>query len=173
MESLCPISKGMPTKMTQASFETACARCRQEASKKQGTMSHYTEIRRMWEKMNTFIGRGCRECGGKMPAEIEIISLKEQQDRMALESIRCESCGERQNCKMSNGRMLCSTCSLCLSLAGHHPEIVMQMLLEAQGEDYFVKAQKLLMNRQKKNSGPVAPHRQKTRHRSEQVSASG
>lgn len=128
----CPISLGLPTKMSKAAFEAACAQHRDSL-----ITGRTAEIRRIQESANP-----CPKCNGKVPAEIEIISIKEQR-AMASKTVTCEVCGEVKSCHSNHNQMMCFGCISCRSLVRKKPEAVVDMLLEVQGEDYLVKSQKI------------------------------
>ena len=101
----CPVTGGVPTSMTEASFKRACASHRRQT----GKTSYNYQIKERKVDLSA-----CALCKGKRrPAELTIITDEEVREmgKPARNMGKCQNCGESAMVTKNNGLQVCSSCS--------------------------------------------------------------
>lgn len=109
----CPITAGLPTKLSAESWEKTCATMRKPRPAYHGgypTVPH----------------KICSLCAGKhRPEELEIIDMAQD---------TCDACGEKKTLSNNRGKKVCSSCAALYGAANNRPELVLQILRELKPE---------------------------------------
>ena len=102
----CPITAGLPTKLSAESWEKTCATMRKPRPAYHGgypTVPH----------------KICSLCAGKhRPEELEIIDMAQD---------TCGACGEKKTLSNNRGKKVCSSCAALYGAANNRPELVLQL----------------------------------------------
>ena len=101
----CPVTGGVPTRMTEASFKRACAGHRRQT----GKTSYNYQIKERKVDLSA-----CARCKGKKrPTELTIITDEEVREmgKPARNMGKCQNCGESAMVTKNNGLLVCSSCS--------------------------------------------------------------
>lgn len=101
----CPVTGGVPTRMTEASFKRACAGHRRQT----GKTSYNYQIKEREVDLSA-----CARCKGKKrPTELTIITDEEVREmgKPARNMGKCQNCGESAMVTKNNGLLVCSSCS--------------------------------------------------------------
>lgn len=106
----CPITCGLPTRMTAAGFARACKARREMGEDRGGEPLQASAVAafKVRKKMDV-----CAECRGKrQPAELELIELTEGDMVVSKKNANCESCGKgKLNLSSCSGDVVCSSCA--------------------------------------------------------------
>lgn len=101
----CPVTGGVPTRMTEASFKRACAGHRRQT----GKTSYNYQIKERKVDLSA-----CARCKGKKrPTELTIITDEEVREmgKPARNMGKCQNYGESAMVTKNNGLLVCSSCS--------------------------------------------------------------
>lgn len=111
----CPITRGLPTRMTRSGFKRLCERHRDQPD------GYCKEV--------------CR--GERIPAELEFIDIPQGGEDMGSTKYtngKCRVCGEIKSVKNSaSGAQVCSNCDGLWRQVNNRPEKVLEALLEKMG----------------------------------------
>ncbi len=106
---ICPITGGVPTRMTEAGFARSCEAKRAASSSSDNEPGQATALVafKVRKKLNA-----CSACRGeKRPAELEIITITEV-DMTVKSKNACEGCGKTKlNLTQCSGDLVCSSCA--------------------------------------------------------------
>lgn len=116
----CPVTGGVPTRMTRSAWDAVCAAMRTKLSARRRQVGF--NVRTGVDPVPSF----CSVCGGAvLPPELIIISDGEAEE-MAVQRKNgvCESCGQKAALQTNRGSKLCSTCVSIRSQVANRPEVV-------------------------------------------------
>lgn len=141
----CPITSGLPTKMTRAGFERSCAAHRERGRSERADAMAVMAVRRAMD--------ACASCQG-IPPELEIVTLDDMRgviadsgamgskksaeiqpkkqpevDDMQKGKKECDGCGKNRSVKMCSGELLCSSCAAVAGSVGNRLEAVARMVV--------------------------------------------
>ena len=118
----CPVTAGLPTRMSRSSFAVVCA------AKRLAAIEAAEVNKGSWQWSR------CLECGGDdMPPELTL-----EEDIMAAKKYiqgTCEVCEKQANITKSNGRFVCSTCEHIVRAVRNKPDVVRRLMRETYGDD--------------------------------------
>ncbi len=119
----CPITGGLPTRMTRSTFERMCNGQR-DGLKKQGNFAG-KRSRKTW----------CEVCRGKqIPAEVEFIEVELIKMEGSMGKEICEQCGAKvEKLYSSSGKKTCSSCQKLRQYVKARPEVAEAVLGKVQG----------------------------------------
>lgn len=146
----CPLTCGLPTRMSRRSFDEACAaerRKQQQRGEEWGAYGHKSKAR---------LKIRCEECRGKVPpAEITIISMEEiMGGQSRLKKGKCALCSESGTVKSNHGLMVCTSCAAVQANINVRPQAVMRAmaimrpeLLDGVGQAVAIQVENRAMER--------------------------
>jgi len=111
--SHCPVTGGVPTRMSGAAFARMCEERRGTRRRKLNSVAVVTG------------SKACEQCKGRRqhwPPELEIIDIKPEELEMGKTNGRCAICDAKTEVKNTRGHMVCATCQKILSYVDNHQE---------------------------------------------------
>ncbi len=135
----CPVTCGLPTRMTEGGFARACAAKQQQGGEycddpKNRASKQVFAVRK---KLNI-----CATCRGEnRPAELEILTLSEVTVGTKTKGQACTLCGKK-DCQvaMNHGKEVCSSCSVLMAAVNLRPESVLAAINHLGKADFFAAA---------------------------------
>ena len=137
--AVCPVTAGLPTRLTRDGFAAACAGYIKKATEKRGPA-------RFQAKKYAY----CLECNGRIkPKELQIISMQLLKKEYAENgggkmgntktvAGKCEVCGrEKGKVQKNNGVMACSRCTTLQGFVNRNPDVVVQEMVRLGKGHHF------------------------------------
>ena len=114
----CPVTHGLPTRLSRESFAAAC-----DARRTMGEKS--------WPDGGMLFFKICGICNANhQPQELEIIDMSNK-----MTSGSCDACGEEnKNLSANRGKKICATCAKIYSYASLRKRVVLAALQELHGD---------------------------------------